>query len=316
MIETRSEYRRIPSKEKKYMTAAEMGRLLGLGKTDRYWLLHRHLFEWEEIMGTFRVNVESFEKWYANQVKYKKVTGEEPGKELKEWSYSPQEIAEMLGITDCTVYDLIKKNNIETVIVDSWKSVPKDAFYKWYHSQNKYRTREDWERDAAIENATISMPEMARLLGVKRNTVYSILKNPQYKDMFEIVIVADRKKITRDSFECFFVSQEKYTLDKVNQYKEISMEENIALADYRRKKLKNNQSRTDNGNLKYLTYQEAAVVAKVSRSTIYDWINKKCFPVTYVMNIARIPRQEFELFLKKREEGGNVNHGINSRKKR
>ena len=128
------------------------------------------------------------------------------------------------------------------------------------------------------------MPEMARLLGVKRNTVYSILKNPQYKDMFEIVIVADRKKITRDSFECFLVSQEKYTLDKVN--------------------------------LKYLTYQEAAVVAKVSRSTIYDWINKKCFPVTYVMNIARIPRQEFELFLKKREEGGNVNHGINSRKKR
>lgn len=103
MIETRSDYRRIPSKEKKYMTAAEMGRLLGLGKTDRYWLLHRHLFEWEEIMGTFRVNVESFEKWYANQVKYKKVTGEEPGKELKEWSYSPQEIAEMLGITDCTV---------------------------------------------------------------------------------------------------------------------------------------------------------------------------------------------------------------------
>lgn len=34
----------------------------------------------------------------------------------------------------------------------------------------------------------ISMPEMARLLGVKRNTVYSILKNPQYKDEEENVM--------------------------------------------------------------------------------------------------------------------------------
>lgn len=316
MIEASSEYGRIPSKEKKYMTAAEMGRLLGLGKTERYWLLHRHHFEWEEILGEFRVNIASFEKWYANQVKYKKVTGEEPGKELKEWSYSPQEIAELLGVSDYVVYELIKKKKIETVVVDYWKRVPKESFYKWYNSQTRYRTKEDKERDASIDNATISMPEMASLLGVKRNTVYRILKSPQYKDIFEIVIVADRKKITRESFERFLVSQEKYTLDKVNQYEEISMEENIALADYRRKKLKNNQPRTDNGNLKYLTYQEAAVVAKVSRSTIYDWINKKCFSVTYVMNIARIPRQEFELFLKNREEGGDINHGINSRKKR
>ena len=317
MIEASSEYRRIPSKEKKYMTAAEMGRLLGLGKTDRYWLLHRHHFEWEEIMGEFRVNIASFEKWYANQAKYKKVTGEEPGKELKEWTYSPKEIAELLDVSDYVVYDLIKKNNIETVTVDYWMRVPKDAFYKWYNGQTRYRTKEDRERDAAIDNATITMPEMARLLGVTRSTVYSILNNPKCKELFEIVIVADRKKITRESFEKFLESQEKYALDKINKYEEISLEENIALADYRRKKLKGNQPRTDNGNLKYLTYQEAAIVAKVSRATIYEWAAKDYFPVLRVMNTSRILRKEFEQFLENRkEEGGNGKHGINSRKKR
>lgn len=311
-IEANSQYGRLPSREKKYMTAAEMGKLLGLKKTGRYWLLHKNYFEWEEIMGEFRVNIPSFEKWYANQVKYKKVTGEEPGLELKEWSYSPQEIAELLGVTDDTVYELIKRNHIETVTVDYWKRVPKDAFYKWYNNQTRYRTKEDRERDAAIENATITMPEMARLLGVSRNTVYSILSNPEYKDILETVIVAEKKKITRESFERFLESQNKYKLDKINEYEEISMEENIVLADYRRKKLKNHQPRTDNGNLKYLTHQEAALLAKVSRQTIHTWIAKGKFPVIRVINTVRIPRREFENYLKKRkEEGDDVTYGIN-----
>lgn len=69
MIEANSSYGMLPAREKKYMTAPEMGQLLGLKKTDRYWLLHQHHFEWEEILGMFRINIESFEKWYANQVK-------------------------------------------------------------------------------------------------------------------------------------------------------------------------------------------------------------------------------------------------------
>lgn len=317
LIEANSEYGRIPSGEKKYMTVPEMRKLLGVKKTESYWLLHRHYFEWEEILGTYRINIASFEKWYANQVKHKKVTGEEPGKELKEWSLSPQEAAEILGISNHTIYELMRKGCFEIVIVDYWKRITKDSFYKWYNNQDKYRTVEDRERDAAIENATITMPEMARLLGVTRGVVYHILKNPEYKDIFETVIVAERKKITKESFEKFLESQSKYSLDKINEYEEIAMEENCALADFRRKKLKNNQHRADNGNLRYLTYPEAAVLAKVSRPTIYDWADKGCFPVIHVMNTARIPRKEFEEFLKKRiEEGVDVKHGIHSRKKR
>ena len=50
------------------------------------------------------------EKWYANQIKYHKVTGEEPGKELKSWSYSVKEVADLLSVDDYLVYELLKKN--------------------------------------------------------------------------------------------------------------------------------------------------------------------------------------------------------------
>ena len=53
----------------------------------------------------------------------------------------------------------------------------------------------------------------------------------------------------------------KLSLRKV--VKVISKFKDIALANYRRNKLKRNQPRTANGNLKYLTYQEAALIVNV-----------------------------------------------------
>ena len=52
------------------MTVPEMGKLLGLKKTDQYWLVHKNVFESKEIAGKIRINIASFEKWYANQIKY------------------------------------------------------------------------------------------------------------------------------------------------------------------------------------------------------------------------------------------------------
>ena len=75
--------------------------------------MHKNVFESKEIAGKIRINIASFEKWYANQIKYHKVTGEEPGKELKSWSYSVKEVADMLGVDDYLVYELLKKNQME-----------------------------------------------------------------------------------------------------------------------------------------------------------------------------------------------------------
>lgn len=145
---------------KKWMTVTEMGNLLGLKKTDRYWLVHKNVFETKELLGKMRVNVASFEKWYANQVKYHKVTGEEPGSALKEWSYSIRDIARILSIEESVVYDLLIRENIETITVDYWKRVPKSAFHQWYKGQSRYLTQEDRKAVEDLYKTTISMPEM------------------------------------------------------------------------------------------------------------------------------------------------------------
>lgn len=300
-IDTKSSYVRKPSPERKWMTVTEMGNLLGLKKTDRYWLLHKNVFESRELLGQMRVNIESFEKWYANQVKYRKVTGEEPGLELKEWSFSIRDLSELLEISESSVYDLIKRENLETVTVDYWKRIPKKPFWEWYRSQEKYQTVDDRKVKQELYKATISMPEMARLLGVRRSTVYALLKSDKYGKGFDTVLIAGQKRITKESFQKFLDSQEDYKLDASNDYEELALEENIALADFRRKKLLLTGDRRSNGNLAYLTADEAAMMANLSRSMISCLYLRGEFPAVRTGNRVRIKRKEFEAWLDRRK---------------
>ena len=172
-----------------------MGDLLGLKKTERYWLVHKNVFETKTIIGKMWVDIDSFESWYANQLKYKKVTGEEPGEKIREWTYSIKDISQMLGIVEAGVYDLIKRESIETIVIDDRMRVPKKVFRKWYAGQTHYRTKEDRQADANIEEATLSFPQMAALLGVSRDKVYSILRDNRYRHYFEIIVVADKRRV-------------------------------------------------------------------------------------------------------------------------
>ena len=296
-----SPYKRRPTQKRTWMTVPEMGKLLGLKKTDRYWLVHKNVFESKEIAGKIRINIASFEKWYANQIKYHKVTGEEPGKELKSWSYSVKEVADLLGVDDYLVYELLKKNQMEAVIVDYWKRIPKESFQNWYKSQSRYRTKEDREKDALLEDATITMPEMAQLLGTTRSAVYTILDNPKYSHFFEFIVIAEKKRITKESFQKFLEGQDRYKLDPSNDYEELAQEQNIALANFRRKKLSQTGIRGSNGNIKYLTFDEASYLAKVSRSMINKWADKGKFTVIKVGSRVRILRDEFEDWMEQRD---------------
>ena len=118
------------------MTVPEMGKLLGLKKTDRYWLVHKNVFESKEIAGKIRINIASFEKWYANQIKYHKVTGEESGKELKSWSYSVKEVADLLGVDDYLVYELLKKNQIEALLHHQTKESTIENLFLSYNNRH------------------------------------------------------------------------------------------------------------------------------------------------------------------------------------
>jgi predicted DNA-binding transcriptional regulator AlpA len=154
-ISEESPYKRRPTQKRTWMTVPEMGKLLGLKKTDRYWLVHKNVFESKEIAGKMRINIASFEKWYD--------------------------------------------------------------------SQSRYRTKEDREKDAIVEEATITMPEMARLLGLTRSQVYQILRNPKYSHFFETIVIAEKKRITKENFQKFLEGQDQFHLDPANDYEELAL---------------------------------------------------------------------------------------------
>jgi len=59
------------------MSVRQMGMLLGLGKTDSYWLIKKNLFKVITVKGRMRIMRDSFEEWYQSQSHYKKVAPEE-----------------------------------------------------------------------------------------------------------------------------------------------------------------------------------------------------------------------------------------------
>ena len=146
-----------PATTKTTMSVREMRQLLGLGKTDSYWLLHKNLFEVILINDKRRIVISSFEKWYANQVKYHKVNGSPPGEELCKRSYSVPDVAEILKVKPETIYTLIRQGKLKTETADFCMRIPKEDFERWYRSQSRYRTAADRERDREIEAQTISL---------------------------------------------------------------------------------------------------------------------------------------------------------------
>ena len=61
------------------MSVPEMGKMLGLGKVESYWLVKKNYFKTIQVAGRMRVMLDSFEDWYAGQFHYKKVDGTPPG---------------------------------------------------------------------------------------------------------------------------------------------------------------------------------------------------------------------------------------------
>ena len=307
MICQESAYKRKDTSKAKYMTVHEMGDLLGIRKTDRYWLVHKGFFKTEIICGKMMVEIASFEKWYANQAKYHKVSGEEPGTELKKESYSARDIAAILDISEWKVYQIMREANVEYIIVDYWKRYPKEAFDRWYQSQDKFRNEEDRKRYEETKEDILTMPEMARLLGVKRQVVYDILRAEP--DAFEYVYIDGRKNILKESFYQWYQFQDDYKM--VSDFSTplgISEEENASMEVFRRKIYEKYKSGKHIGNTEHLTIREAAFLAGVDTATISKWLAKGYFQAAKSANVVRISRKSFEDWITKRK--GNL-HGFN-----
>lgn len=190
------------------MSVPEMGKLLGLCKTEAYWLIKKNYFETIFVGGTMRVMIDSFEKWYANQFKYHKVDGTPPGEEMQKTTYSVSELGQLLGLKEATAYELIGKGYFDVVDVLGKRRITKASFERWYTSQSIYQTLEDQERDAALIASTYRMTEVARMLGVPRQTIYDLVAAGR----FEVIQVGRYKRITKTSFESWYRNQTRHRL--------------------------------------------------------------------------------------------------------
>ena len=161
--------------DKTTMSVAEMRKMLGLGKTDSYWLVHQGFFETILVNNKMRVVINSFEDWYARQFKHRKITGEEPGIKLREETLSAREIADMLGISKQQANVLVRKAQLPFIKVHSQFQVSKDAFEKWYASQSHYVRRK--EKAAALKGNYMTVPQMGRKLGITRQKVRSMFES-------------------------------------------------------------------------------------------------------------------------------------------
>ena len=187
------------------MSVPEMGRILGLCKTDAYWLIKKNYFETVLVGGSMRVKIDSFEKWYANQFWYHKVDGTPPGEEMMKTTYTAAELAERLGMQESTGYALIAKGYFDVVDTLGKCRVTKESFERWYASQKDYRTVEDQERDATT---SYSLPEITHMLGTHRQNVYNLVAAGH----FEVIQLGKNKRITKTSFENWYHSQTRHKL--------------------------------------------------------------------------------------------------------
>ena len=308
-------------KQRTMISVKEMGDLLGLKKTERYWLVHKNVFETKTIIGKMWVDIATFENWYANQLKYKKVSGEQPGKKIREWSYSVRDISQMLGICEAGAYDLIKRKAIETIIIDDRIRVSKKAFQKWYVDQTHYRTREDRLIDAQLEKTTLSLPQIAALLGISRNKVYSILRDNRYRSFFEIIVVADRRRVTKNSFAAFLKGQDRYRLctevddkhvefrDRKNKCRKKEYDGRTAVQSDLLKEVTALQALSEmnagiheSAGPAYISFAEAASRASMSRQAISRYAQEGCFELCRIGKVVRISRNSFERWLASRQE--------------
>ena len=261
----------------KTMSVPEMRKLLGLKKTEGYWLVHREFFKTEIIGGMMRVDIESFEKWYANQVKHKKVDGEEPGRELIKGSYSFQDAANLLGVNNACLYEIWKREERKTIKVDFVKRIPKEEFENWLSEQTVYKKSDRIPTISDMEKGYIRFKETARLLNIQEDTMLKLIRTSKYKAFFEVRIFDNKKWISEKSFRLFLNAQNEY---RITDNDENTSPDNLIIE-----------------TKEYISRNEAAELTGVKASTITKWIQAEAFPCVGAGKVLRIKRADFLAWL-------------------
>lgn len=172
------------------MSVPEMRKLLGLKKTESYWLVHRKFFRTETIGGMMRIDLESFEKWYADQDVYRKVTHIPTAEELENDYICLQDAADLLGISREKLAKIARSEEIgkllDSTICNNKRWITRKSFQLFLNAQNVYYILDDGdeqEKDTvSLEiKEYISRQEAAELAGVSVSTVTKWMQSGEFQ---------------------------------------------------------------------------------------------------------------------------------------
>ena len=121
-------------------------------------------------------------------------------------SVSVREMGKMLGLKKVESYWLVKKNYFTTIQVAGRMRVMLDSFEDWYSGQFHYKKVDGTPPGTKWRDTTLSVPELAELLGIHSATACELVKRVH----LETTIIDRRIRVMRDSFECWYNSQNRY----------------------------------------------------------------------------------------------------------
>ena len=103
-------------------------------------------------------------------------------------------------------YWLVKKNYFTTIQVAGRMRVMLDSFEDWYAGQFHYKKVDGTPPGAKWRHTTMSVLELAELLGLKSATAYDLVKRAH----LETMIIDRRIRVVNDSFESWYAGQNHY----------------------------------------------------------------------------------------------------------
>ena len=162
------------TQNKKTMSVSEMRKLLGLSKTESYYILKKHYFKTVTVNGHFRVDIESFEDWYNSQWHYQKVDGPPPGSNLTEYM-TIDDFRRILGLNiGCADWLIRESSRFRLYHVNGKTCILRCDFEHWYSKQNKYN-KINGEPPGMSLYSSYSAREIAEILNIPlRNSVYEL----------------------------------------------------------------------------------------------------------------------------------------------
>lgn len=148
-----------------------------------------------------------------------------------------------------------------------------DPEASWYEKQNEYHKVDGPATIEEIEEKFILFREAAAMLKMSNEELLTLIRKGKYKDLLDMRMFDNKRWISRRGFQDFLNLHDQY---KIRQAKN---ESGSGISKFLSQK-------------QYISKEEAARIAGVSKSTVAKWALKGTFPCRaagYVMRIERIP---------------------------